>query len=213
MHGGSAPALKRRRWFGAALVHAAAVLIGVVVVVLTWGWNDWKIGPIVAIAVFSIGSDLTSVQSGTSKIKFSGVGLGMVLAAALYGGAPAALVGMLTMAVGWFKWREAPHYLRNNLVTALWYPLAGGLFFWGITRLGHIGSSEPAYYFLMLPTFGLALTLNHAGVIGYQSYLDRSPFLPKLRHVIVPILPAELFAACSPRSRCTSLSRPVLSAS
>ena len=47
----------------------------------------------------------------------------------------------------------------------------------------------------MLPTFALALTLNHAGVIGYQSYLDRSPFLPKLRDVIVPILPAELFSA------------------
>jgi diguanylate cyclase (GGDEF)-like protein len=177
------------------VVQAIAVAAAAAAIALTWGWNRWSPWPLAAIAVFSIGSDLTSVQSGTSKIKFSGVGLGMVLAAALYGGAPAALVGILTVAVGWFKWREAPHYLRNNLVTYLWFPLAGGLFFGAITRLGHISSSEPAYYFLMLPTFALALTLNHAGVIGYQSYLDRSPFLPKLRDVLAPILPAELFSA------------------
>src|SRR5437588_9324012 len=121
--------------------------------------------------------------------------LGTVLAAALYGGAPAALIGMLTVALGWFRWREAPHYLRNNLVTYLWFPLAGGLFFGAITRLAHINASEAAYYFLMLPMFAFALTVNHSGVVGYQSYLDRSPFLPKLRDVIVPILPAELFSA------------------
>jgi diguanylate cyclase (GGDEF)-like protein len=177
------------------LIQATALLAAVAAITLTWSWNRWSLLPLAAIAVFSIGSDLTSVQSGTSKIKFSGVGLGMVLAGALYGGAPAALVGVLTVAVGWFKWREAPHYLRNNLVTYLWFPLAGGLFFWAITRLGHISSSQPAYYFLVLPSFALALTLNHIGVIGYQSYLDRSPFLPKLRDVLVPIMPAELFSA------------------
>jgi diguanylate cyclase (GGDEF)-like protein len=195
MHGGSAPPLERRRWFGAALVQAAAVLLGVVAVALTWGWNHWSIGALVAIAAFAIGSDLMSVQSGTSKIKFSGMALGVVLAAALYGPAAAALIGMLTVAVGWFRWREAPHYLRNNLVTFAWFPLASGLFFGAVTRLGHIGHDQPAYYFLVLPAFAITLVVSFAGVVGYQSYLDRASFIPKLREVLVPILSAELFSA------------------
>jgi diguanylate cyclase (GGDEF)-like protein len=195
MQEGSAPALERRRWFGAALAQAAAVLVGVAAVAFTWGWNHWSIGPLLAITAFAIGSDLMSVQSGTSKIKFSGMALGVVLAAALYGPAPAALIGMLTMAVGWFKWREAPHYFRNNLVTFAWFPLASGLFFGAVIRLGKIGTDEAAYYFLMLPTFAITLAVNFAGVVGYQSYLERSPFIPKLREMFGSILSAELFSA------------------
>jgi diguanylate cyclase (GGDEF)-like protein len=136
-----------------------------------------------------------SVQSGTSKIKFSGMALGVVLAAALYGPAPAALIGMLTIASTWFKWREAPHYLRNNLVTYGWFPLASALFFGAVIRLGHIGTDEAGYYFLMLPTFAVTLVVNHTGVVGYQSYLDRTPFIPKIRQVLAPVLSAELFSA------------------
>src|SRR5437588_2651298 len=121
--------------------------------------------------------------------------LGPVLAAALYGPAPAALIGMLTVAVGWFRWRQAPHYLPNNLVTFLCVPLASGLFFGAVTRLGHIGPNEAGYYFLMLPTFSVTLIVNCAWVVGYQSYLDSASFLPKLREMFIPILSAELFSA------------------
>jgi diguanylate cyclase (GGDEF)-like protein len=176
-------------------VHAAAVLIAAAAVALTWSWNRWSLLPLAALALFAVGSDLMSVHSGSSKIKFSGMALGTVLAAVRFGPAPAALIGMLTMAIGWFRWREAPHYLRNNLVTFGWFPLASGLFFGAVTRLGHIGQNEAAYYFLMLPTFAITLVVNFAGVVGYQSYLDHSPFFPKLREMFVPILPAELFSA------------------
>ena len=180
---------------GVVLIQLLAVLVAGVSMALTWSWNRWALLPIAAIAAFSIGSDQMSVASEVSKIKFSGMALGTLLAAALYGPAPAAMIGILTMAVGWFKWREAPHYLRNNLVTYLWFPLVGGIFFGAVTRLGNINSAEAAYYFLMLPTFAIALFVNHAAVVGYQSYLDRSPFFPKLVEVIGPIVPAELFSA------------------
>jgi diguanylate cyclase (GGDEF)-like protein len=177
------------------LVQATAVLLALATIVLTWSWDRWSLLPLAAIAVFSTGSDLMSVESGSSKIKFAGVGLGVVLAAALYGPAAGALIGMLTVAVGWFKWREAPHYLRNNLVTFMWFPIVGGLFFGSVTRIGHLGSDQAAYYFLVLPAFAIALLVNHAAVVGYQSYLDRSAFVPKFADVIGPIVPAELFAA------------------
>src|SRR5437660_8308678 len=180
---------------GVILLQAAAVMLAALAAALTWSWDRWPVWPLLAVAIFAVGSDLMSVHSGSSKIKFSGMALGTVLAAALYGPAPAALIGMLTVAVGWFRWREAPHYLRNNLVTFLWFPLASGLFFGAVTRLGHIGPNEAGYYFLMLPTFAVTLIVNFAGVVGYQSYLDSAPFLPKLREMFIPILSAELFSA------------------
>ncbi len=188
------PVPDRRPWPLAVLVQAGAVLVGVVAVALTWSWNDWSLLPLAAIAAFAIGSDLMSFQDA-SKLKCSGMALGVVLAAALYGPAPAALIGMLTVAVGWFKWREAPHYFRNNLVTFAWFPLASGLFFGAAIRLGHIGSGEAAYYFLILPAFAITLVVDHVGVVGYQCYLDRSRFIPKLREVLAPVLSAELFSA------------------
>jgi diguanylate cyclase (GGDEF)-like protein len=148
-----------------------------------------------AIAAFAVGSDLMSVQSDSSKIKFSGMALATVLVAVRYGGAPAALIGMLTIAVGWFRWREASHYLRNNLATYAWFPLASGLFFGAVTRLAHLSSHDAAYYALVLPTFGVTLLVSFVGVFGYQCYLDRTPFSEKLHEALIPILAAELFSA------------------
>jgi diguanylate cyclase (GGDEF)-like protein len=195
MQSGTAPSLDRTPGRVTAFVHATAVLIAAIVVALTWSWNDWSLWPLAALALFAVGSDLMCVESGSSKIKFSGGAFATVLAGALFGGAPAALIGMLMVAVGWFKHREAPHYFRNNLVTYAWFALASGLFFGAVTRLAHVGSSDASYYFLILPTFLVALIVNMAGVIGYQSYLDRTLFILKLREVLVPILSAELFSA------------------
>jgi diguanylate cyclase (GGDEF)-like protein len=177
------------------LIHALALAIGGGAVALTYGWNRWNLGPVIAIAAFAVGSDLMSVHSDSSRIKFSGILLSTVLAAVLYGGAVAALIGALTIAVGWFRWREAPHYLRNNLVTFAWFPLASGLFFGAAIRLAHVGPHDAAYVFLVLPAFGIALAVNFAGVFGYQCYLDRTPVTEKLREGVLPILAAELFSA------------------
>jgi diguanylate cyclase (GGDEF)-like protein len=180
---------------GVVLVHALALAAAGGAVVLTSGWDRWRLGPVLAIAVFAVGSDLMSVSSDSSKLKLSGMALGTVLAAVLYGGAPAALIGMLAIAVGWFRWREAPHYLLNNLVTYAWFPLASGLFFGAATRLAHVHTGDAGYYFLVLPTFGVGLVVNFVGVFAYRCYLERASFISKLRDALVPILSAELFSA------------------
>ena len=178
-----------------AFVHVAAVAAAAGAIALTASWDRWSIGSLVAITAFTVTSDLMGVHAGAAKLKFSGVGLGMTLAAVLFGGAPAALIGVLTVCVGWFRWREAPHYFRNNLVTYAWSPLASGLFFAAAVRLGHVGSGQAAYYFLVLPTFIVQIGVNFLGVAGYQCYLERSSFFRKLHDVVVPVLSAELFSA------------------
>ena len=94
------------------------------------------------IATFTIVSGLTYVETGSTQAQGLGQLLGLMLAAVLLGGGPAALVGMLTIAFVWLRSREAPHYLRNNLVTFAWFPLAGGLFFHAAVNLLHISSGR-----------------------------------------------------------------------
>jgi diguanylate cyclase (GGDEF)-like protein len=185
----------RQPGWAVALAQGSAVATWVAALILTVRWDRWNTPELLAVAAFAVASDLASVESGLSKIKFSGLALGTVLAAVRFGGGPAALVGLLAGVLGWFRWREAPHYLRNNLITFAWYPLACGLFFGATTRLAHVGTNDAAYYFLVLPAFVVATVVNHAGVFGYQCYLDGSSFVSKLRDGLVPILSAELFAA------------------
>ena len=180
---------------GVMLIQGAVALAAVGAVALTWSWNRWNVLGVTAIAVFAIVSDLKSVPTHSSKMKVSGLALGTVLAAARFGPAPAALIGLLACAVGWFRWREAPHYLRNNLVTFGWSALAAGLCFGAAIRLAHVGSAEAAYYFLVLPAFAVAILVNVVGVVSFQCYVDGTPLLRKLKELMIPILSAELFAA------------------
>src|ERR1700680_3408525 len=123
----------REPGLGIALTHVAALAIGAEAIVLTERWNHWRLGSLAAIAVFAVVSDVMAVESGSSKIKTSGTGLGIVFVAVLLGPAPGALIGMLAVALGWFRSCEAPHYLRNNLVVYGLFPLASGLFFGATT--------------------------------------------------------------------------------
>jgi diguanylate cyclase (GGDEF)-like protein len=164
-------------------------------IVLTSSWDDWNLGQLVAIAVLVIVSDLTSVQSGVGKLRVSGALLGLMLAAVLLGGGPAALLGVLAIAVGWFRSREPLHYLGSNLITYAWFPLASGLFFHAATHSLHVGSGDVAYYFLVLPAFLVGLIGDFVGISSYQCYLEGSSLVQKLRTACLPVLSAELFSA------------------
>ena len=185
----------RQPGLAVALAHAFALALAALVLALTAGWNRWNLWQLFAIAVFVVASDLTSVRVSASRLKVSGGALGSVLTAVLFGPAPAVLICMLTIAVGWFRWREAPHYLRNNLVTYVWFPLASAVFFHATTRGLGLGDQNAGFYLLVLPTFAIAVTVNFLGVAGYQSYLDRTPLLHKAREALLPVLSAELFSA------------------
>src|SRR5579862_5233887 len=86
-----------RRWPSPrlALAELLALALAGAVGVATVGSDHWRLWPLVVIAVFTVVSDLTSVETGSTKLKISGSFLGIVLAAVLLGGGPAALVGVL----------------------------------------------------------------------------------------------------------------------
>ncbi|MGZ4174342.1 MAG: diguanylate cyclase domain-containing protein, partial [Solirubrobacteraceae bacterium] len=172
-----------------ALAGAAAVAA------LTAGSAHWSLAPLAVIAVLTVVSDLTSVETGSSKLRVSGSFLGIMLAAVLLGGGPAALVGVVSIAIGSLRWREAPHYFLNNLVAYAWFPLIGGLFFHAGITITHVGTHEIGYYLLVFAAFVVALAVNFVMVAGYQCYIDGSSLTEKTREALAPLLSAELFSA------------------
>ena len=178
-----------------ALLHGFALLAGATLIIVTAGSERWTLAPLVVIAILTVISDLTSVEAPSAKLKLSGSFLGIMLAAVLLGAGPAAVVGVLSIAIGWLRSREAPHYLRNNLTTFLWFPLIAGAFFHGAVALTHVGPDDAAYYLLVFAAFVVAMALNFVMIAGYQSYLDGSSLIRKTREALAPILAAELFSA------------------
>jgi diguanylate cyclase (GGDEF)-like protein len=169
---------------------------GVLTVIgLTASSDDWNLALMAGVLAFAVISDLSHVDIGSSRIKVSGSFLGIVLAAVLMGGGPAAVLGVLTIAIGWFGSREPWHYLRNNLLTFAWASLLAGLFFHWVTTASGTGPEDALYYVFAFATFGVGLAVDYVMVAGYQCYLDRSSFIEKSRETLAPLLAAELFSA------------------
>ena len=109
--------------------------------------------------MFSVVSDVTASDT-SSSVKISGSFLSLVLAMVFLGGPPAAVIGVVTIAVGWFRWRDEPHFLLNNLVAYAWFPLAGGLAFDAAHGRDRRGPRTAVFYLLVFGTFMVALAVN-----------------------------------------------------
>lgn len=154
---------------------------------------NWDLGFFAVLLSFSVFSDLTAVPAD-SKVKVSGSFLALVVAMVFLGGTPAALIGVATILTGWLRWRDAWHYLLDNLLTYALFPLVGGIaFHQGITALG-LTAADPTFYLCVFALFQLALALNFMMIASYGCYIERSSFSTKLR-VLPPVLPSEFASA------------------
>jgi putative nucleotidyltransferase with HDIG domain len=155
---------------------------------------DWDLPLFCILLGFSVFSDLTAIST-TSKVKISGSFLALVLAMVFLGGAPAALIGVLTILAGWLRWRDAGHYLLNNVLTYATFPLVSGFAFHEIVVSSQISENDAAFYGLIFAVFLVALAINFTMIASYSCYLDRSSFFNKVRTALIPLLPSELAAA------------------
>src|SRR5215203_1003651 len=133
---------------------------------------NWDLALFGVLLAFSIFSDLTAVST-ESKVKVSGSFLALVVAMVFLGGAPAALIGVVTILVGWFRWRDEPHYLVNNVLTYALFPLLGGVLFLVVTEETGITQDESTFYLLVFGLFQVSLALNFVFTAGYRAYMER----------------------------------------
>src|SRR5690349_4773281 len=162
---------------------------------LTAGFDRWRVGPLLVLTAFTIVSVLRDIPDTGSKVRVSGVPIGLTMTVVLLGPGPAALLGAATMLVSWTRTRVAWPRLRNNIATFMWYPLVAGLFFHAAVALLDLGPRALAYYLVVFATFVLALVVNFLGVFGFRSYLYGSSIVHWARQAVLPIMSAELFSA------------------
>jgi putative nucleotidyltransferase with HDIG domain len=155
---------------------------------------NWDMGLFVILLGFSIFSDLTATSTG-DKIRISGSFLALVLSMVFLGGTPAALIGVLTICVGWLRWHEEVHYFIANLLNYSLFPLVGGVVFHAVVAHNHITDADVGFYVLVFGVFLLALGINFFGIAIYTKYLKGTPVLTQVRTALIPLLPSELMAA------------------
>src|SRR5688500_15001531 len=114
------------------LVIAAELLAlagAIVFAILAEGDAQWDLALLATLTGLSIVSDLIAVETRASRVMVSASLMTIVLGAVLLGGPPAALMGVVTMLIGWGKARYELHYLLANVVTYAWFPLIAGIAF------------------------------------------------------------------------------------
>jgi putative nucleotidyltransferase with HDIG domain len=173
------------------MVLLCAVAIAAALTGSNASWDPVLFGILLGLSVFS---DITAIETAT-PLKVSGSFLAIVLAMVLLGGPPAALIGVLTIVIGWLHWRESPDMLLNNLLAYATFPLVGGLLFLGVTDAAEIAAGSVAYYLLVFALFLVALTINFAMIWAYTCYAERIPFMVGVQKVFLVLLPSELAAA------------------
>src|SRR3954447_710332 len=176
-------------------LNAAILAVAVVVSVLTSPAANWDLPTLGLLLVFAVASDLMAASIRSSKLKVSGSFLAIVVAMVLLGGAPAAVVGVLTIVAGWIKWREKPHYLLTNLASYASFPLVCGLLFAAIVDRYDLTSGDTAFPILVFGTFVLALTLNFLMAALYTRHMDGSRVTDTARRALIPLLISDLVAA------------------
>ncbi|HVY95816.1 MAG TPA: HD-GYP domain-containing protein [Solirubrobacterales bacterium] len=176
------------------VAQVCALVAAVAVAVLTAGTADWDFALLGILLAFSVFSDLTAITT-SSRVKLSGSFLPIVLAMALLGGPPAAVIGIVSILVGTLvNQRNALHFFLNNLLTYTVFPLAGGLLFHEALSASGVTPADAVFYLMVFALFQVALAINFVMIAGYGCYIERSPFSAKLR-VLVPVLPSEFASA------------------
>jgi diguanylate cyclase (GGDEF)-like protein len=163
--------------------------------VATGGSAHWVIGPLVVITVFTVLSDVTSVEVESGRILISGSFLGLLLAAVLLGGGPAAAVGVATILVTWPRSSRSLYSLVVNLVTFASFPLLSGLFFHATALALGLGIHDIEYYLLVFVTVNVALALNTVIVSVYTWHAYGGNLLHGMKEILIPMFAPELFSA------------------
>ncbi len=131
----------------------------------------------------------------TRRIHISAAFLAIVLAMALLGPSPAALLGVVAMAFNGLHRRVSWQILLVNLSTYAAFPLVGGVVFAALDGPRLLVTQPPGYILLV---FGLFLAMNFVNflmVVGDMAILERLNLVSMIKTLYVPVLPVEFATA------------------
>ncbi|MET0559587.1 MAG: HD-GYP domain-containing protein [Solirubrobacterales bacterium] len=153
---------------------------------------DWKL--FATLLAFSAFSDIMSIET-ESRLKISANFLSLITAIAFLGATPAALIGFISILIGWLRLREGFHDLLVNLLTFTAFPLLVGIAFQQLLTATGTTSADLTFYIFVFAAFTCGILMNFVMIGGYTCYVERMPFFPQIRTVMIPLLPSELAAS------------------
>jgi putative nucleotidyltransferase with HDIG domain len=177
-------------------VAALAAALVVVVAVAIWeapkaNW-DWALfGTLLGFSAFS---DVMSIET-ESRLKISANFLSLITAIVFLGATPAAIMGAVSILVGWLRFREPLHDLLINVLTYTTFPLVVGIGLRALLESTGVTSSDLTFYVFVFGAFSVGILLNFAMIAAATCYIERDSFVAKIRTVMLPMLPSELAAA------------------
>ena len=181
---------RRRR----LLIVAQGVLLAAVAViaVLLSDAEQWQPVELVGLlAVLVVCSDFMTLDA--KRFRISGSFLGLVLAMALLGPAPAVAMGVASQVTDVLRSRTRGILLLNNLATYATFPLLGALALEWIQESG--ATPGGGYAVAVFGVFIAANALNFAMIAGHNVLLRGGSLTTLYRTVYLPVLPWELATA------------------
>jgi putative nucleotidyltransferase with HDIG domain len=186
------PVLRRTR--GRVLIAAEAALLAssILAAMLLSTHEQWMPFDLVGLlAVLVIGSDFLTLHA--KRFRISGSFLGLVLAMALLGPAPACAMGLACASVDAIRGRTRGSYLLSNLATYASFPLLGGLVLSWLDQFGL--TDEGGFAIAVFAVFMGANVLNFCLIAGHIVVLRGGSLMEMFRTVYLPVLPWELATA------------------
>ena len=176
------------------LITSQGVLLGAVIVaaVLLSDGEQWKPVELVGLlAVLVVGSDFLTLDA--KRFRISGSFLGLVLAMALLGPAPAVAMGIACSVSDALRSRARGAYLLNNVATYATFPLIGGLLMEWFRANG--ATPDGGYAVAVFAVFIAINVLNFVMIAGHTVLLRGGSLSNLFRTVYLPVLPWELATA------------------
>jgi putative nucleotidyltransferase with HDIG domain len=151
-------------------------------------WEPWALVGLLVVLV--LGSDFIVLDA--KRFRIGGSFLGLVLAMAVLGPAPAVALGLASATIDALRHRPRGSYLLNNLVTYATFPLVGAL---ALQSLRDSSLDSGAFAGAVLVVFVAANVLNFVMIAGHTVLLRGGSLLTMFRTVYLPVLPWELATA------------------
>jgi putative nucleotidyltransferase with HDIG domain len=184
------PGRRRATVLGQGFLLAGAVAA----TVLVSDESQWRPAPMVGLlAVLVLGSDFLVLDA--KRFRIGGAFLGMVLAMATLGPAPAVAIALASTTVDGLRSRPRPRgtYLLNNFATHATFPLLGGVVLYSLRDPVVLDRGE--YALAVFAVFMGANVLNFGMIAGHTVWLRGGSLRELFRTVYLPVLPWELATA------------------
>ncbi len=176
---------RRANAFGFGLCVLAASATG-----LLAGAGRWDLPVLLLLLALVVGADFLDAE--VESFQFSGAFLSLILASALLGPAPAAVLGALATAVDTVRVRPRACVVLCNFGAWALYPLVPGVVLQALAAWTGLAPLNPEYVLILLPGFAAGMLVNHATIIVGARLADGTCPRQYLGSIVLPILPSML---------------------